>query len=173
MRESSKKFGLCAGLLFLITVSAYVPAMNGGFIWDDDAYVTENETLRSVNGLYRIWFEIGAVPQYYRMVHTSFWVEYHLWGLDPFGYHLVNVILHWLNAIVLWMVLTRLSVPGALLIATVFALHPVHVESVAWITERKNVLSGFFYLAALLSYIRYLRLGSENVDRPPCRRRSV
>ncbi|MGD8521089.1 MAG: tetratricopeptide repeat protein [Desulfobacterales bacterium] len=164
MRESSKKFALCGGLLLLITVSAYVPAINGGFIWDDDAYVTENETLRSLDGLYRIWFEIGAVPHYYPIIHTTFWVEYHLSGLDLLGYHLVNVILHWLNAIVLWIVLTRLSVPGAWLVAAVFSLHPVHVESVAWITERKNVLSGFFYLAALLSYIRYLGLGSENVD---------
>jgi tetratricopeptide (TPR) repeat protein len=145
-------------------MAAYVPAINGGFIWDDDAYVTENETLKSLEGLYRIWFEIGAVPQYYPMVHTTFWLEYHLWGLDPLGYHLVNVILHWLNAVALWMVLTRLSVPGAWLVAAVFALHPVHVESVAWITERKNVLSGFFYLAALLSYVRYLGLGGDDAD---------
>jgi tetratricopeptide (TPR) repeat protein len=166
MRELSKKPVLCGGVLFLITIVAYVPAMNGGFIWDDDAYVTENETLRSLEGLHRIWFEVGAVPQYYPMVHTTFWVEYHLWGLDPLGYHLVNIILHWLNAIVFWMVLTRLSVPGAWLVAAVFALHPVHVESVAWITERKNVLSGFFYLAALLAYIRYLGLGSDDADSP-------
>ena len=155
---------MCGGLLLLITIVAYVPALNGGFVWDDDDYITENETLRDLQGLYRIWFEIGAVPQYYPMVHTSFWVEYHLWGLDPLGYHLVNVILHWLNAIVFWMVLHRLSVPGAWLVAAVFALHPVHVESVAWITERKNVLSGFFYLAALLAYIRYLGLGSKDAD---------
>ncbi|UCE62831.1 MAG: tetratricopeptide repeat protein [Nitrospirota bacterium] len=151
---------LWGGLLLLITIVAYVPAIDGGFVWDDDSYVTENQNLRSLQGLYRIWFEIGAVPQYYPMVHSTFWVEYHLWELDPLGYHLVNVILHGLNAILVWLVLTRLSVPGAWLAAAVFALHPVHVESVAWITERKNVLSGFFYLSSLLAYLRFLSLGN-------------
>ncbi len=164
MRELSKKIAFCGGLLLLITIVAYLPAINGGFVWDDDAYVTDNETLRSFAGLYRIWFEIGAVPQYYPMVHTTFWVEYHLWEIDPLGYHLVNVMLHWLNAILLWLVLTRLSVPGAWLAAAVFALHPIHVESVAWITERKNVLSGFFYLSSLLAYMRFLGLGSNDAS---------
>ena len=162
MKVSLRKLGLWGGLLLLITIVAYVPAITGGFVWDDDAYITENQTLRSLEGLYRIWFEVGAVPQYYPMVHTTFWVEYHLWGLDPLGYHLVNVILHGLNGILFWLVLTRFSVPGAWLAAAVFALHPIQVESVAWITERKNVLSGFFYLSSLLAYIRFLGLGSND-----------
>ena len=144
-----------------MTVVAYIPAMNGGFVWDDDSYVTENPTLRTLDGLGRIWFEIGAVPQYYPLVHTTFWAEYHLWQLQPLGYHIVNVLLHGLTAVLLWLVLTRLSVPAAWLAAAIFALHPVHVESVAWITERKNVLSGFFYFAAILAYIHFLRLDPE------------
>src|ERR1043165_8747849 len=131
-----------AALLVGATLVSYAPALLSGFIWDDDSYVTENPTLESVSGLARIWFVPDALPQYYPLVHTTFWIEHHLWGLAPFGYHLINVLLHALNALLLFLALERLSVRGAWLAAFVFALHPVHVESVAWITERKNVLSG-------------------------------
>lgn len=142
------------GLLVAVGI-AYTPAYHAGFIWDDDAYVTENTTLRSLNGLARIWFEPGAVPQYYPLVHTTYWIEHHFWGLNPAGYHIVNVVLHGVVALLLWRLLRRLDLPGAWLIAAVFALHPVHVESVAWVTERKNTLSGIFYLLALLAYLRF------------------
>jgi tetratricopeptide (TPR) repeat protein len=141
-----------------MVIIAYTPALRGGFIWDDDRYVTENPTLASPNGLLRIWFELGATVQYYPLVFSTFWVEHALWGLHPFGYHLVNVILHAANALLLWMILRRLSVPGAWVAAAFFALHPVNVESVAWVTERKNVLSGMFYLAAAAAYLRYAGL---------------
>ncbi len=137
------------------TLAAYQPVWHAGFIWDDDAHVTENATLRSLNGLRRIWFERGATPQYYPVVHSSFWLEYHLWQLNPLGYHLINILLHALNAVLVWLILRRLGITGAWLAAAIFALHPVHVESVAWVTERKNVLSGFFYLSALLVYLRF------------------
>jgi tetratricopeptide (TPR) repeat protein len=146
---------LPALLILLALLAAYAPALRGGFVWDDDAYVTANETLRSLDGLRQIWLDPAATPQYYPLVHTTYWVEYHLWGLHPLGYHLVNVLLHGLGAVLLWTLLRRLEVPGAWLAAAIFALHPVHVESVAWITERKNVLSGVFYLAALLAYLRF------------------
>jgi tetratricopeptide (TPR) repeat protein len=142
-------------VLVLLTLIAYVPAMQGGFIWDDDDYVTENVTLRSVAGLGRIWGEPGAVPQYYPLTFTTFWFEYRAWGLSPFGYHAVNVGLHAISALLLWRVLVSLAVPGAWLAAAVFAVHPVQVESVAWITERKNTLSGAFYLGALLAYLHH------------------
>jgi tetratricopeptide (TPR) repeat protein len=140
-------------LLLTLTVVAYVPALEAGFIWDDDAYVTTNGTLRSLDGLRRIWLEPGAVPQYYPLTFTSLWLNYQLWGRHPLGYHLVNIVLHGLNAILFWLVLRRLQVPGAWVAAAVFAVHPMMVESVAWVTERKNVLSGFFALAALLVYL--------------------
>ena len=150
-------------LLLTLTLLAYAPVLQSGFIWDDDSYVTENETLRSLDGLKRIWLEPRSIPQYYPVVHTTFWVEYQLWGLDPTGFHVVNVLLHLLNAVLVWAILRRLlprpgegpdipllALGATWLAAAVFALHPVHVESVAWITERKNVLSGAFYLGSML-----------------------
>jgi len=145
-----------AGLLLAsMTVVAYLPVTECGYIWDDDSYVQDNQTLRSMDGLRQIWFEIGATKQYYPMVHTSYWLEYRLWQLNSSGYHIVNILLHALGAVLLWRILALLKVPGAWIASAVFALHPVHVESVAWITERKNVLSGVFYLAATLAYFRY------------------
>ena len=145
-----------AGLsLVAMTVVAYLPATECGFVWDDDVYVEHNDTLRDLSGLRRIWLELGAIPhQYFPMVHTTFWLEYHLWGLDPTGYHVVNILLHAASAVLLWRVLRLLQVPLAWAIAAAFAVHPVHVESVAWITERKNVLSGLFYLGSALAYLR-------------------
>jgi len=151
-----------AAIILLATLSAYMPAIQGGFVWDDDVYVTNNATLRTVEGLRHIWLEPGATPQYYPLVFSTFWLEYRLWGLQPLGYHIVNVLLHVLAALLLWCVLHQLSLPGAWLAAAIFALHPVHVESVAWITERKNVLSGLFYLAATLAYFRFSPPGRES-----------
>ena len=146
-------------LLIAITVLAYLPAIRGGFIWDDGAHVTQNAALRSARGLWRIWAHAGpkrgGTTQYYPLTFSVFWVQYHLWGLRPLGYHLVNVLLHAFNAVLVWRLLRRLRVGGALLAAALFSLHPVHVESVAWITELKNVLSGLFYLLALHSYLRF------------------
>ena len=146
---------LAAALIVFVTIIAYLPALHAGFIWDDDDYVIKNETLRHLEGLRDIWFKIGAVPQYYPLVYTTFWLEYHLWGLNPFGYHLANVLLHASAAVLLWRVLRWLQVPGAWLAAALFSLHPMQVESAAWITERKNVLSAVFYFAAALTYLRF------------------
>ena len=138
-----------------MTVLAYVPAIGGTFIWDDDSYVTRNMTLRTGEGLRRIWTELGASPQYYPLTLSTFWVEYHIWGLSAGGYHAVNVLLHAGSAVLLWLMLRRLGVKGAWLAAAIFAVHPVHVESVEWITERKNVLSGFLYLLAAIAYLNF------------------
>jgi tetratricopeptide (TPR) repeat protein len=145
--------------LVALTVLAYLPALGAGFIWDDDLHVTQNEALRTWHGLADIWFKPGTILQYYPLTHTAWWVQYHLWSLAPVGYHLVNVLLHAGSVVVLWLVLGRLGVPGAWPAAAVFALHPVHVESVAWVTELKNVQSGFFYLLALLAFLRWALAG--------------
>ncbi|MEP7011179.1 MAG: tetratricopeptide repeat protein [Acidobacteriota bacterium] len=145
---------LPAALLLAITLLAYLPVVRAGFIWDDDDYVTQNALLQQPGGLGRIWTEVGATPQYYPLVFTTFWIENQLWGLEAAGYHLTNVLLHALAAILLWRVLVRLRIPGALLAGALFAVHPIHVESVVWITERKNVLSAVCFLAALLLFFR-------------------
>ncbi len=144
-------------MLLAATLIAYLPALRCGYIWDDEAYV-QNFRLRDAEGLGRIWFDLGSIPQYYPLVHTTYWLERRLWGDLPAGYHLVNVLLHGLAAVLVYRILTGLRVPGAWLAAAVFALHPIQVESVAWITERKNVLSGVFYLLAMLAYFRFARL---------------
>ena len=155
---------LWACLIVAITLVTYLPALRDGFVWDDFENVALNQSLHSLAGLKQIWVNPHASYQYYPLTYTSFWIEYHLWGLHPFGYHLVNVLLHALNAILLGMALESLAVPGAWLAALIFAVHPVHVESVAWITERKNVLSGVFVLVSLLAYLRFAA-GSENRGR--------
>jgi tetratricopeptide (TPR) repeat protein len=180
--------GVAGALVVLLTLAAYSPALFSGFIWDDDQHVTENATLRSAEGLARIWLEPRSIPQYYPVTHTTFWLEYRLWGVRPLGYHLVNVLLHVANALLVWTALRRLGfgadvqhtalreaterapLGAAWLVGAIFALHPVHVESVAWITERKNVLSGTFYLAALLVLLPVLGLarwpGGDGGARP-------
>jgi Tfp pilus assembly protein PilF len=145
-----------AALIVLATVSAYTPALRGEFIWDDNQYVRDNVALRSPQGLWDIWADPMATPQYHPLVFSSFWVEYHLWGLSPLGYHLDNVALHAANALLLWSVMAELGVPGGSLAAAIFALHPVHLESVAWISERKNTLSGLFCLATIVVWLRFI-----------------
>ncbi len=175
--QSSWREGLPYGALPVLVLVAYLPAFSGGFVWDDDYHVTNNSTLLSLDGLRRIWLEPGAVPQYYPLVHTSFWVEHHLWGNDPRGYHAVNVLLHCAATLFLWRVLVRLRVPGAWLGAALFAVHPVEVESVAWIAERKNLLAAVFGLASLLAYLRFSPLesdaeSSKSAEAAPPERRS-
>ncbi len=132
----------------------YQPAWRGGLLWDDNAHVTKPE-LRSWHGLYRIWFDLKATQQYYPLLHSAFWIEHKLWGDATLGYHLLNIFLHATAALMVALVLRRLKIPGAYLAAAIFALHPIQVESVAWITEQKNTLSAVFYLGAMLVYLRF------------------
>jgi len=176
-------------LVCCATVVAYLPAMTAGFIWNDSEYVTTPQ-LRSVDGLARIWFEVGATEQYYPLLHSAFWLQHRVFGDNPAGYHAVNLLLH-LGATILFAAVLRklidggadpstslgrdaLTSPGGLgsgpasagtgrkryagaewLAAGLFALHPVHVSTVAWITEQKNTFSLVLYLAAFLIYLRF------------------
>ena len=143
-----------AGLALLaVTVTLYIPAIRSDFIWDDDSFLTENKLIHHANGLRRFWFS-AEPPDYFPLTSTMLWLEWRLWGGEhAAGYHMVNVMLHAMSAILFWRVLGRLRVPGAWAAALVFAVHPVNVESVAWITERKNVMPMVFALAALLCYL--------------------
>jgi tetratricopeptide (TPR) repeat protein len=145
---------LLAAALVATVFLAYQPAWQGGFVWDDDAHVPRPE-LCSWQGLYRIWFTMRATAQYYPVLHSAFWLEHRMWGDATLGYHLVNISLHSAAALMVALVLRRLAIPGAFLAATIFALHPVQTESVAWITEQKNTLSAVLYLGATLVYLRF------------------
>ena len=138
--ERKTATGLALALVAAVVV-AYLPALDAGYVWNDHTYLTENPTLDGLDGLSRIWTDTKANEQYYPLVFTSYWIEKRLWGLHPFGYHLVNVLLHAAGALLLGRLLRKLALPGALLAAAAFALHPMAVESVAWVTERKNTLS--------------------------------
>jgi tetratricopeptide (TPR) repeat protein len=145
-----------AVVLAAVTIFAYRPAWHGGFLWDDDAYIINNELLTAPDGWQRIWFSLDSPSQYFPFTYSTFRIEHALWGLNTTGYHWVNLLLHVGNALLVWAVLARLKVPGAWLAAAIFALHPVQMESVAWITERKNVLMGFFFLLTLLAWVGFV-----------------
>ena len=149
---------LLAGALTIIIACcvAYIPAMKAGFIWDDDVYVTNNPLLTTPGGLYLIWTSGTITSQYFPLTYTTFWFEYRLWGFNPVGYHVVNIAIHIINSLLLWLVLRRLSVPGAWFASAVFALHPVQVESVAWVTERKNLLMLLFSLLSVLCWLKFV-----------------
>lgn len=152
-------------LLVLLVVAVYLPsAVQNRYIWDDDKYLTDTDhhLIFPEKGsdetrwdcLKRIW-TTNAAPQYYPLVFTTYWLEYGLWELAPQGYHIDNLLLHAITCVLVWRILRRLRVPGAWLAAAIFALHPVNVETVAWVTERKNTLSGVFYMVAMLAYLRF------------------
>jgi protein O-mannosyl-transferase len=149
------------GMIFCATLAAYFPALRGGLLWDDSSHLTK-PGLQSFHGLWRIWFELGATQQYYPLLHSAFWLEHRMWGDAVAGYHLTNVALHALSACLAVAIMKRLSLPGAWLAGFVFALHPVNVESVAWISEQKSTLSGVFYLAALLAYLHFYLQPDQN-----------
>ncbi len=159
--------GIALGLALLVAVLvSFLPALESGFIWNDDTYVTENPTLDGLSGLLRIWTDTGANEQYYPLVFTTYWIEKRLWGLHPFGYHLVNILVHAGAALLLWQFLRRLGLPAAWFAAATFAIHPLCVESVAWITELKNTLSLVLVLAAAHAWLSW-RTALEERDAPP------
>jgi len=146
-----------AVVLALLAFVVYIPALGAGYVWDDGV-LTANPLVEASDGLLRFWMspsENTRETHYWPLVYTTFWLEYRLWGKDPFGYHLDNILLHAVCTLLLWRVLRRLEIPGAWLAAALFAVHPVHVESVAWICERKDVLSGALYLAATWAYLEF------------------
>ena len=149
-----------AALCLLVAVS-YFPALSAGFVWDD-VILTESTSLHTWSGLAQIWFTPRGLIQheahYWPLLYTLFWLEHKLWGLAPLGYHVVNLLLHTGVVLLLWRLLRRLEVPGAWFAAAVFAVHPLHVESVAWVIGRKDMLATVFYLSSVLAYIRFTEM---------------
>jgi tetratricopeptide (TPR) repeat protein len=141
-------------ILILFVILAYTPVWKAGFVWDDETILTANPCIVGPLGLKEIWTTSAA--DICPLTLTTFWTEHALWGLNPLPYHLVNVLLHSLSAVLLWRVLRCLRVPGARLGAALWALHPVMVESVAWITEMKNTESGLFFLLSILFFVRWI-----------------
>jgi protein O-mannosyl-transferase len=147
--------GMLAGLGLIIVVAlvAYVPSINGGFIWDDYLLLVDNPLVKAPDGLHQIWCTAEAID-YWPATNTSFWLEWRMWGMNSTGYHVANLVLHVLESLLIWIILRKLSVPGALLAALIFAVHPVNVESVAWIAQRKNTMAMLFFLLSILWYLK-------------------
>lgn len=160
LAPSAGRHWLGAAVLVALVVVAYAGVRNAGFIWDDDSHVTANPCIIGPLGLKEIWTTASA--NYFPLVLTNFWVQHAWWGLNPLAYHVVTVALHVLNALLLWQILRRLGIPGAWLGAALWALHPVQVESVAWISETKNTQSALFYLSAVWLYLRWLARPSRS-----------
>ena len=153
-------FGI--GLIFFVSLILYLPAIQSGFIWDDDSFLTENPLIEASDGLSRFWFSTEP-PDYFPLTSTTLWFEWRLWGMDAAGYHLVNCLLHIASAVLLWLILKRLKIPGAWLAGLIFAVHPVNVEAVAWITQRKTTLPMLFYVISIWLYLKYEDDGSKRL----------
>ncbi len=141
-------------VLVIVTFAAYQPVWHAGFIWDDDGLITDNRMIQADDGLYRIWFTTEA-SDYYPFTSSFWWLQWRLWGENAVGYHAVNVLLHAANVVLVWMVLRRLKIPGAWLAALLFAVHPVNVASVAWISEQKNTLSMLWFALSILWWLQF------------------
>ena len=154
-RPAVRSGGWLAALLVAVILAVFARTLGAGFIWDDDAHLTANACIVGPEGLKEVWTTPAA--NYFPLVLTHLWVLHAIGGLVPWPYHLANILLHAMAALVLWRVLRELEVPWAWGAALAWAVHPVQVESVAWISEMKNTQSGLFYLLASACFVRWLR----------------
>jgi tetratricopeptide (TPR) repeat protein len=160
----SRRDWFWALLLIAFVFIAYARVFRADFIWDDESHLTQNPCVVGPLGLKEVWTTTQAV--YYPLVLTTFWALHKFFGLNPLPYHALNVLLHAVSAILLWRVLRLLEVRGAWLGAALWALHPVMVQSVAWVTELKNTQSCVFYLLSILFFLKWEDQGAA-VSRPP------
>ena len=143
----------CVVLIAVAAFIAYLPCITGEFVLDDDLLLTNNPLVMAQDGLHRLWCT-AETKDYWPATNTSFWLEWRLWGMNSTGYHVSNLILHIIEALLIWIILRKLSIPGAFLAAMIFAVHPVNVESVAWIAQRKNTMAMLFFLLSILWYLK-------------------
>ena len=161
LKNPWRSWGVGAVAILVATVALYLPAMKGEFLFDDFFLITNNEMINSRDGLYRFWLTTEA-PDYYPLTSSLWWFEWRWWGDNPIGYHVLNVIFHAANAVLVWMILRSLKIPGAWLAGLIFAVHPVNVATVAWISEQKNILSMLLYTIAILLYLRFYKDGRRH-----------
>src|SRR2546430_814368 len=159
-----------------LVLIAYARVFTAGFIWDDESHLTQNPCIVGPLGLKEIWTSTRAV--YYPLVLTSFWSLHKLVGLSPLPYHILNLLMHGGSAVLLWRVLRQLDVRGAWLGAALWALHPVMVQSVAWVTELKNTQSCLFYLSSIFCFLNWEScsrrpMGDARASHSPSRRYDV
>jgi len=152
----SKRAVLSGIVLVLLALAVYLPSWRGGFLWDDDTSVTESEIVKDAGGWWKAWVAPPpSHPDYFPLTTTTYWMEWRLWGANPVGYRAFNILLHALCVLLLWRLLREMKLPGAWWAAAIFAVHPVNVESVAWIAERKNVLAMVFAIPAFQAFVRW------------------
>ncbi len=154
MEFLQKRPALAIWLLMCTSILIYWPALQGSYIWDDVAFVATNPLLNSNHGLYQLWFSRAQVD-YWPLTYSTFWMERQVFGLNPFVSHVINALLHGLNGVLVWQIMRRLGLRGAWLAGLLFLVHPVTVDAVANIFQRKTVLAGSLYFAALLCYLIY------------------
>jgi hypothetical protein len=147
-------------VLVVVGLAIYLPSIRGGWLWDDGKYVLHNAIVHSPDGYWQSWTTLNAVGEnlsdtYHPLSTLAEWVEWHLWGGQTLGYHLVSVALHITSALLLWRLFSRLGFAFAWVGAMLFLTHPLMVESVAWITELKNTLSLPLLLMAALTWLDY------------------
>lgn len=148
---TTRAWRLALGLITL-AIAAHLPALRAGFLWDDiEEYLVANPLIQAPDGLYRFWFT-GQPTDYYPLTNSLFWIQWRLWGMNPAGYHATNIALHALCVVLAWLLLRRLAVPRAWAAAAIFAVHPVGVEAVAWISQTKTTLSTALLYGSLLCY---------------------
>jgi tetratricopeptide (TPR) repeat protein len=144
--------------LFALAVIVFWQAFHAGFIWDDDQLLTANQQVHDPSGWWTLFFK-PQTADYFPITSVTLWFEWRLWGMTPYGYHITNVLLHATTVVLTWQTLKRLGIPGAWVAAAIFAVHPVCVESVAWISERKNTISQIFFLLSIIHYVRFEEKG--------------
>jgi len=159
----SRRDAFAVLIIGVLIAVVYFPATRAGFVWDD-SIMRNLVAVSTWGGIWELWFDpVGAYLEggtrkeghYWPLLYTTFWLEHKLWGFSPAGYHVVNILIHFANTVLLWRVLSRLAVPGTWFAAAVFAVHPLHAESVAWIMARKDMLATLFCLASLLLWLRF------------------